>query len=100
MIALLAGKELLIYLTASEEAIGVLVAQEVDGHKRPVYYLSKLLKGPELKFLYNDKLCVALIYAVTKLRHYMVTHKVKVITQSDLVKLLLQKPILGGRYAK
>lgn len=37
---------------------------------------------------------------VTKLRHYMVTHKTKVITQLDLIKLLLQKPILTGRYAK
>ena len=43
---------------------------------------------------------MALIYVMTKLRHYMVTHKVNVITQSDLVKLLLQKPILTGRYVK
>ena len=49
---------------------------------------------------HTDKLCVALIYVVTQLKHYMVTHKIKVITQSDLVKLLLQKPILIGRYAK
>ena len=54
MIAPLAGKELLIYLTASEEAVGVLVAQEVDGQERPVYYLSKLLKGPKNSWL-KDK---------------------------------------------
>ena len=30
----------------------------------------------------------------------MVTHKIKVITHSDPIKLLLQKPILTGRYAK
>ena len=40
------------------------------------------------------------MYAVAKLRHYMVTHKIKVITHSDPIKLLLQKPILTGRYAK
>ena len=90
MVAPSTKKELLIYLTTSEEAVGVLVAQEVDGQERPIYYLSKLLKGPELKYPYNDKFWVALIYTVTKLKHYMVT-------QSDLVKLLLQKPILSGR---
>ena len=86
-IAPLAGKELLIYLAASEEAISVLIAQEVEGQERPVYYQA-------------HRLCVALMYVVTKLRHYMVTHKVKVITHSDPIKLLLQKPILTGRYAK
>ena len=92
MVAPSANKELLVYLAASEDVIGVLVAQEVDGQEKPIYYLSKLLKGPELKYPQTDKLYVALIYAMTKLRHYMITHKVEVITQSDLVKLLLQKP--------
>ncbi|PON55645.1 hypothetical protein PanWU01x14_187130, partial [Parasponia andersonii] len=35
-----------------------------------------------------------------KLIHYMVIHKVKVITNSDPIKLLLQKSILTGRYTK
>ena len=100
MIAPSPEKEILIYLMALEEAIGVLIAQECDGQERPVYYLSKLLKGPELNYRQADKLCVALMNVVTKLRHYMVTHKSKVITQLDLIKLLLQKPILTGRYAK
>ena len=100
MVAPSADKELLVYLAASKEAIGVLIAQEVDGQEKPVYYLRKLLKGPKLKYPQIDKLSVALIYAVTKLRHYIVTHKVKVITQSDLIKLLLQKLVLIGRYAK
>ena len=53
-----------------------------------------------MKYPWIDKLCVALIYAVTKLKHYMGTHRVKVIAQSYLIKLLLQKLILTGRYAK
>ena len=36
MVAPLADKELLVYLTASEEVVGVLVAQEVDGQEKQV----------------------------------------------------------------
>ena len=77
LVAPLTDKELLIYLIASEEAMGVLIAQELDGQEKPVYYLSKLLKGPELEYSDNDKLYVALIYTVTKLRHYMITYRIK-----------------------
>lgn len=100
MVAPSTDKELLIYLIASEEAIGILIAQEVEGQDRPIYYLSRLLKGPEQRYSQPDRLCVALMYALTKLKHYMVTHKVKEITHLDPIKLLLQKPILTGRYAK
>ncbi|PON63821.1 hypothetical protein TorRG33x02_275310 [Trema orientale] len=100
MTAPLPNKELLVFLTASAEAIGVLIAQEQDEVEKPVYYLSRLLKGPEQNHSMADKLCTALMYAVQKLRHYMLTHKDKVTTNLDPIKLILQKPILTAKYAK
>ena len=50
MVAPSTDKELLLYLTTLEEAIGVLITQEVEGQERPIYYLSRLLKGPEQRY--------------------------------------------------
>ena len=97
MVAPSPEKELLIYLVASDESVGILIAQDYEGLEKPVYYLSRLLRGSEKNYSLADKLCVALMYAIQKLRHYMVTHRVRIITNSDPIKLLLQKPILTGR---
>lgn len=100
MVACSLEKQLLVYLTITEDTIIVLLAQEHDGQEKLVYYLSLLLKGPEQNYSFNDKLSVALMYVVQKFRHYLITHSVRVIINSDPIKLLIQKPILTGGYAK
>ena len=41
-----------------------------------------------------------LYYACTKLRHYLLSSMCIVICQADVIKHMLQKPILSGRIGK
>ena len=36
-----------------------------------VYYLSRALAGPELRYSYIEKLALAVVYAVQRPRHYI-----------------------------
>ena len=93
-------EELLTYLAAFGKSVAILIVQECDGLGKLVYYLCCLLRGSEKNYSFVDKLCVVLMYIIQKLRYYMATHKVKMIMNSDPIKLLLQKPNLTGQYAK
>ena len=43
------------------------------------------------------KLCFSLYYACTKLRHYLLSSTCIVVCQTDVLKRMLQKPILSDR---
>ena len=54
-----------------------------------MYYISKLMKGPELRYLTAEKVCFSLAFAVSKFNHYFLRHRVQLVTKSNLVKYLL-----------
>jgi len=45
-------------------------------------------------------MCVSLMFAVQKLRHYMQAHMVRVISKADPIKYTLPRPVLSERLAK
>ena len=47
-----------------------------------------------------EKLCLVLYFIATKLRHYMLSYVTYIITQTDVVKYTLSRPILHGRMGK
>ena len=47
-----------------------------------------------------EKTCVALVWAVRKLRHYMLSFQVFLIAQMDPLKYLMEKPVQDGKTAK
>jgi len=46
--SLIPGRPLILYIAAQERSLGVLCAQENEGKKRVLYYLSSTLAGVEL----------------------------------------------------
>jgi RNase H-like domain found in reverse transcriptase len=50
--------------------------------------------------IHQSKSILALIFVVKKLRHYMLTHKVVLISKVDPLKYLMSRPILTGRLDK
>ena len=51
MIAPSLGKPLLLYIANTEQSVGALLAQEDEhGKERLVYYISRLMRGPELRY--------------------------------------------------
>ncbi|CAL9000663.1 unnamed protein product, partial [Prunus brigantina] len=95
------GKPLILYIAAQERSIGALLAQENESHKeQALYYLSRTLTGPELNYTLIEKTCLALVFAIQKLRHYMQAFTVHLIARADLVRYVMSKPVLTGRLAK
>ena len=90
-----------LYISAANESIGYLLAQNDSvGHEQAIYYLSKILSPTEVKYTYVEKLCLALYFACTKLRHYLLKHRVYVISQTDMMKYMLNRPVLFGKIGK
>ena len=66
------SRDFILYLAASESTIGVVLVQEDDKlQEHVVYYLSHALAGPELRYSHVEKLALAVVYAVQRLRHYI-----------------------------
>ncbi|KAM2654418.1 hypothetical protein EV2_025928 [Malus domestica] len=66
------GKPLKLYISATEESIGYLLAQDNDiGWEHAIFYLSRNLNSAEINYSAIEKLLLALFFAASKLRHYM-----------------------------
>jgi ribonuclease HI len=95
------GKELILYTTALDGYLGALLAQEnQEGNQNALYYLSRMMVGAEHGHSPIENYFLALIFAVKKLRHYMLVHKVVLISKVDPLKYLMTQPILMGILAK
>ena len=69
----LKGRPLKLYLSAAKESIKCLLAQNnVEGHEQAIYHLSRVLNSTETRYTPIGKLCLALYFACTKLRHYLI----------------------------
>ncbi|KAK0580936.1 hypothetical protein LWI29_007867 [Acer saccharum] len=87
------------YLSVSEAAISFALVRQEDGIQKPIYYTSKALLPAETRYSPAEKMALALITAVRKLRPYFQAHKIGVYTNCPL-KLILQKPEVSGRLTK
>ncbi|NAU33243.1 hypothetical protein EE082_27610 [Klebsiella pneumoniae] len=99
--ALIPGKPLILYTAALDESLGALLAQEnKNGKENSLYYLSRWLIPAELKYPAMEKQCLALIFAVQKLRHYMLSHKISLVSRVNPLQYLMTRPTLSGLLAR
>ena len=71
------GKPLILYLEIEKGAIGAMLAQESEGKvEHVVCYLSKKLLQYEANYSIVEKICLAIIWAIKKLRHYFQSYRV------------------------
>ncbi|XP_057432184.1 uncharacterized protein LOC130724933 [Lotus japonicus] len=101
MAPLIRGKPMKLYISASEETIGSVLAQDdEDGIERAIYYLSRILNDAETRYSLVEKLCLCLYFSCTKLKYYIKPIDVTVISHYDIIKHMLFKPILHSRIGK
>jgi ribonuclease HI len=65
-----------------------------------VTYLSRRLVDAETRYTFIEKLCLCLFYACTKCRCYLLSSHCVVSGQADVIKYMLQNPIMSGRTGK
>jgi hypothetical protein len=94
-------KDYLLYLAASTSTIAmVLVQEDSNGEEHVIYYLSKSLSGPELRYSHVEKLAMAAVIAVQRFRHYILLRTTTVIANSNPMYHVLTRQVLGGKYSK
>ncbi|GAU26329.1 hypothetical protein TSUD_101620 [Trifolium subterraneum] len=93
------GEVLYLYLAVASEAVSAtLIRETLEGHK-PIYFTSKALQGPELRYQRIEKVALALVTAARRLRYYFLAHTIIVRTDQP-IKSLLVRPNMAGRMLK
>ncbi|XP_026439692.1 uncharacterized protein LOC113338497 [Papaver somniferum] len=82
--------------------MGAILGQyhEGSGKEKAIYYISKTLSGYESKYTMLEKTCFALVWETQRLRHYMLTHKIQLLSRMDPIKYLFENLMLSGRMSK
>ncbi|GKF42706.1 reverse transcriptase domain-containing protein, partial [Tanacetum coccineum] len=92
-------EELMVYLSAANEAVSAVLLAERDGRHIPIHYISRTLQGAEINYPPMEKLALALVHAARRLRRYCQGHTVKVIIDKPISQLLNNREATG-RLAK
>jgi hypothetical protein len=94
------GKVFKLYIAAQDHVVGAVLTQEENAKEFPVAYISRRLLDDETRYTFIEKLCLSLYYACTKFQHYILSSACMVVCQYDVIKFMLQRPILSGRLGK
>jgi len=87
-----------LYFTVTERAISSVLLQEQNQVQRPIYFVSKVLQGPEVQYQALEKAALTVVFLARRLRHYFQSFTVMVMTHLPIRKVL-QKPDVAGRMA-
>ena len=93
------GETLFLYLAISVEVVSAALIRETHDGQKPDYFMSKVLQGPEVRYQQIEKVALALVNAVRRLRHYFLVHTIVVRTNQP-VRQLLGRPDMAGRMLK
>lgn len=88
--SLVANETLIIYLSASNEAINAVLEAERDKKRMSVYFISRILQGAERNYSIIKKLVLCLIFAARQLFRYFKAHSIRVLMDQPIWKILTQ----------
>jgi hypothetical protein len=89
-----------LYIVAKDKVIGAVLTQETEEKEHVATYLIRRLVDDETMYTFIEKLCLCLFYACTKCRCYLLSSHCTVSGQTDVIKYMLQNPIMSGRIGK
>ncbi|XP_059658393.1 uncharacterized protein LOC132304673 [Cornus florida] len=99
MVAPQQGIPLRLYITSTEHSIRALLAQEKEGRECPIYYISRVIQGAEVRYLLIEHHCLSLAFVVKKFRHYFLAHTIHLITRCDPLRYLFSRLVMSRRVA-
>jgi hypothetical protein len=92
----MAGIPFRLYIAVEDAVIGTILTQVIEGKEHIITYLSRHLIDAETRYSFVEKLCLSLLYACSKLRHYLLSSTCVVACQADVIRHMLQQLILSG----
>ena len=83
----------------TERAVSAVLAKDQDQAQKPIYFVSKVLQGPEVRYQALEKAALAVVFSERRLRHYF--HSFTILVMTDLpIQKVLKKPDVAGRMVK
>ena len=76
----------------------VLVQEDDELQEHIIYYLSRNIIDAELWYSHIEKLALATVHAIHRLRHYIFLHHTKVIAHINPFQFVLTRRMIGGKY--
>ncbi|XP_016192436.1 uncharacterized protein LOC107633307 [Arachis ipaensis] len=89
------GEELVLYLSVADKAVASTLIREDEVGQHPVYFTSKVLQGPELRYQKFEKFAYALVVASRRLRPYIQAHTIRVRMNQPMKQILQKTDIVG-----
>ena len=73
--------------------------RDQDQAQKPIYFVSKVLQGPETRYQALEKAALAVVFSARRLRHYF--HSFTILVMTDLlIQKVLKTPDVAGRMVK
>jgi hypothetical protein len=92
------SRDYFIYLAASEYTISMVLVQEDDKHdEHVIYYLSRSLSSTKIKYHHVEKLALAVVQAVQRFHHYILSRKTTVISHCNPMPTHIDTSIARGQ---
>lgn len=83
-----AGRPFILYTKALDHSLGAMLTHYNDeGKEMALYYLSRMMVGAEHRYPPVEKECLALMFAVQKVRHYLLPHTVYLVSRVNPLKV-------------
>ena len=92
--------EIVIQTDASHTGLGAVLMQDGGEGLKPVVYISRRLSDAESRYHANELECLAIVWAIKKLRSYIYGRRFSVRTDSSAVKWLCTKKEVTGKFAR
>jgi len=90
------GTILFLYLSICDNAISSVLVQDYDVGEKPIYFISKVFRGAELRYQKIELLALTVVITARKLRPYFQSHRI-IVKSNYPIKQVLGKQDLAGR---
>ena len=88
-------EELFLYLAFCLATISTALVREEDGAQKPIYFISRVLRGAEEWYPQMEKLAFALVTTAQKFKPYFQVHTVIVLTDKPLRRAMSSPEAIG-----